>query len=70
MPADRTEYTPAALLAALRAAAAAGDAKAAAFLPTFESWASPRGLHVPFATSSVGRPNPLLAECVLPLLRA
>jgi hypothetical protein len=30
--------TPNELLAALRAAAEAGDAKAAAFLPTFASW--------------------------------
>jgi hypothetical protein len=36
MPAGRAEYTPATLLAALREAADAGDAKAAAFLPTFE----------------------------------
>jgi len=31
--------TPTELLAALRAAAASGDAKAAAFLLTFEPWA-------------------------------
>lgn len=32
--------TPTELLAALRAAAAAGDTEAALFLPTFEAWSA------------------------------
>ena len=33
-----SQYTPEALLEALRVAAEAGDARAGDFLPTFESW--------------------------------
>lgn len=41
---DRADHTPASLLAALRSAAAAGDGKAAAFLPMFEPFALVDGL--------------------------
>lgn len=36
---ERANMTPTELLAALRAAAAAGDREAAAFLPMFAAWA-------------------------------